>query len=93
MSKLSNKNDPEPKKVLKGLKGGLLAQIHDSMESIRFKSYKLENLDFHGSMETAVEICDQLISNTIDDYEYKEQAKLLGPFAAEYMLHSFSLTF
>ena len=36
---------------------------------------------------------DELISNTIEVREYKEQAKKLGPFAAEYMLHSFSLTF
>ena len=41
MSKLSNKNDKEkPDKInllSKGLKGGLLAAVHDSMESIRFK--------------------------------------------------------
>ena len=29
----------------------------------------------------------------VDIHEYKEQAKKLSPFAAEYMLNSFSLTF
>lgn len=45
MSKLSNKNDKDNKPanpLAKGLKGGLLAAVHDSMESIRFKSFKLE---------------------------------------------------
>ena len=34
-----------------------------------------------------------MINSVIDQQEYKEQAKKLCPFAAEYMLHSFSLTF
>ena len=54
MSKLSNKNDkdkPDNKKELgkmplnalaKGLKGGLLAAVHDSLESLRFHGFKLE---------------------------------------------------
>jgi hypothetical protein len=49
MSKLSNKNDKETKKekepsknIKINLKHGLLAAVHDSMESIRFHGFKLE---------------------------------------------------
>ena len=100
MSKLSNKNkdkdskleNKEPASLKKGLGRGLLAAVHDSMESLKLKQWKLEDQDYHG-MESAVEIVDTFITNTIKAHEFKEMGKKLGPFAAEYTLHSFSLTF
>ena len=44
-------------------------------------------------MSSAIEITNKIIDTVVDIHEYKEQAKKLSPFAAEYMLHSFSLTF
>ena len=47
-----------PNLLAKGLKGGLLAAVHDSMESLRFLGFRLDKQEFHGSLACAGEITD-----------------------------------
>ena len=65
---------------------GLLATVHDSIDSFYYRNFKLEEQPFFGSYEAAFYTIDTLIDGVIENLRLREQDGKKVPFAAEYTL-------
>ena len=68
-------------------KKNLLGVVHDSLDSVRFKNFRLEEQEFRGGFEAVCDTIDTLVDGVFEYIKKVEQDGKKVPYAAEYTLN------